>query len=241
MKKHEFRSGDLVTVRSLAEIRETLDADGKLDGLPLMPEMLPYCGRTLRVYRRAERTCVEGVGARSMQGTVFLAGVRCNGAAHDGCQRNCLIFWKEAWLKPAVEGIPSHLPAEDEEEEAGVPVAHQLPVLREERFYCQSTELAGATADLRTENLGCYLRDLWIGETRFVRFLHVFVIGVMNFAWRRLFRRQFFNAPRGSGTTTRRQSLNLQAGEWVEVKSLAEIQETLDATAGTEGSRSSPR
>ena len=41
---------------------------------------------------------------RLMKSAVFLADVRCDGSAHDGCQRNCLIFWKEAWLKPVDEG-----------------------------------------------------------------------------------------------------------------------------------------
>ena len=35
-----LRKGDLVEVRSEEEILRTLDADGKLDGLPFMPEML---------------------------------------------------------------------------------------------------------------------------------------------------------------------------------------------------------
>src|SRR5208282_3103330 len=25
---------------------------------------------------------------------------RCDGSAHGGCQASCLLFWKEAWLKP---------------------------------------------------------------------------------------------------------------------------------------------
>jgi hypothetical protein len=96
-----IRRGQLVIVKSLEEILATLDADGRLDGLPLMPEMIPFCGGTFRVHRRAEKTCVEGLGMRGMDDTVFLADLRCDGAAHDGCQRGCLFFWKEAWLKPS--------------------------------------------------------------------------------------------------------------------------------------------
>ena len=33
-------------------------------------------------------------------GDVLLEGARCNGAAHDGCEAGCLIFWKEEWLNP---------------------------------------------------------------------------------------------------------------------------------------------
>ena len=105
-----LRHGDTVAVRSLGEILATLDADAKLEGLPLMPEMVPYCGRTFKVYRRAEKTCVEGVGNRGMSNTVFLEGLRCDGSLHDGCQRGCLFFWKEAWLKPAMDSpLPTTL------------------------------------------------------------------------------------------------------------------------------------
>ncbi len=96
-----FRHGQAVAVRSLGEILETLGADGKFEGLPFMPEMAPLCGKTFRVYRRAERTCVEGFGMRGLRGTVLLDGLRCDGSAHAGCQRGCLFFWKEVWLKPA--------------------------------------------------------------------------------------------------------------------------------------------
>ena len=63
-----YRSGQLVEVRSLSEILATLDADGTLDGMPFMPEMVRYCGQTLKVFRRAAKTCVEGLGVRGMTG-----------------------------------------------------------------------------------------------------------------------------------------------------------------------------
>ncbi|MBD4412210.1 hypothetical protein GUG95_13095, partial [Xanthomonas citri pv. citri] len=91
-----FFAGDLVEVKSLDDIRATLDADGAYEDLPFMPEMAAFCGERLKVFRRAEKTCVEGHGLRQMSGTVLLEEARCKGAEHDGCQRNCLIFWKEA-------------------------------------------------------------------------------------------------------------------------------------------------
>jgi hypothetical protein len=39
-----------VQVKTAAEILATLDSEGKLDGLPFMPEMLQYCGQTVTVY-----------------------------------------------------------------------------------------------------------------------------------------------------------------------------------------------
>ena len=53
----DLRSGDVVRVRSAAEIFATLDDRGTLDGLPFMPEMLKYCGRTLPVTQRGGKTC----------------------------------------------------------------------------------------------------------------------------------------------------------------------------------------
>ena len=42
---HGLVVGDLVEVKTWAEIRETLDERGCLDDLPFMPEMLAMCGR----------------------------------------------------------------------------------------------------------------------------------------------------------------------------------------------------
>jgi hypothetical protein len=96
-----LRPGELVEVRSQAEILATLDAAGRLDAQPFMPEMLKFCGKQFRVYKRADKTCdtISSSGSRRMWNTVYLDDLRCDGAAHDGCQARCLVFWKEAWLK----------------------------------------------------------------------------------------------------------------------------------------------
>jgi hypothetical protein len=96
-----LRPGELVEVRSGAEILATLDASGRLDSQPFMPEMLKFCGKQFRVYKRADKSCdtISSSGSRRMWNTVYLDDLRCDGAAHDGCQARCLVFWKEAWLK----------------------------------------------------------------------------------------------------------------------------------------------
>ena len=43
-----LRPGDVVKVRSPAEILATLGADGALDGMPFMPEMARLAGRGSR-------------------------------------------------------------------------------------------------------------------------------------------------------------------------------------------------
>lgn len=58
IKPQRFFGGQLVEVRSSAEIAAALDANGKLDGVPFMPEMARYCGNHVRVRLRfrASRT-----------------------------------------------------------------------------------------------------------------------------------------------------------------------------------------
>src|ERR1700745_1228421 len=101
----KLQAGDGVEVRSKAEILSTLDEKACLEGLPFMPEMFGYCGQRFQVYKRAHKTCdtVFPVRGRRVERAVHL-GTRCNGAAHGGCQAACLIFWKEAWLKPVESG-----------------------------------------------------------------------------------------------------------------------------------------
>ena len=49
--------GDWVEVRSKEEILSTLDQNGRLEGLPFMPQMFRYCGQRFQVYKRAHKTC----------------------------------------------------------------------------------------------------------------------------------------------------------------------------------------
>jgi hypothetical protein len=102
--KGTFRVGDWVEIRSREEILQTLDENGELDGMLFMPEMFQFCGRRYQVHKRAHKSCDYTTPypfrSRSIEKAVFL-DTRCDGSAHGGCQASCLIFWKEAWLKPA--------------------------------------------------------------------------------------------------------------------------------------------
>ena len=98
--------GDYVEVRSASEILSTLDTNGTLDGLPFMPEMLSWCGKSFRIQRRVDKTCVEGHPMRrfTANDVVVLEGPRCDGSSHDGCKHGCRIYWKHAWLRPVDAG-----------------------------------------------------------------------------------------------------------------------------------------
>ena len=66
-----LKAGDWVEVRSREEILATLDENGRLENLPFMMEMFEYCGRRLRVYKRADKTCdyIRGWSIRRMTST----------------------------------------------------------------------------------------------------------------------------------------------------------------------------
>ena len=173
-----LRAGDWVQVRSKEEILSTLDANGRLDELPFMPEMLQYCGMKMQVGKRAHKTCdpAVGIGGRKMTNTVHLENIRCNGSAHDGCQAACLIFWKEAWLK-RVDGEPART-AESLRRMEGMSSASNLPRMLSDRaskippapgeseptYVCQNTQIKFATQPLKSWDLRQYVEDYTSGN-----------------------------------------------------------------------------
>ena len=216
------RRGEWVEVLGAEAIAATLDADGRLEGLPFMPEMARFCGRRLRVHRRAEKTCVEGLGLRRIAGVVLLEGARCDGAAHDGCERACMMFWKDAWLRP-VDG-----PAETRAGAPQAPFPTPLPTRAGELYVCQSTALGVATAALSKWSLGHLVADLRRGELSPPRLADIVTRTLLNLVRRKLGRPEI-DALSGPGSERRRGRLNLQAGEWVRIKTAEQIAATLDA------------
>jgi len=106
-----LRPGDWVEVKPVDEIFATLNAEGKHRGLIFTKEMVQYCGRKFRVFKKLEKIVLESTGEmRTMKTpTVILKNVFCHGEAHGNCDRTCFCFWREAWLYR----IPS---PQDEEE-----------------------------------------------------------------------------------------------------------------------------
>jgi hypothetical protein len=157
------RAGDWVEVLSREDILGTLDKNGRLDGLPFMPQMFRYCGERFRVYKSAYKTCdtVSGnYAGRRLQDGLHLS-LRCDGEAYGGCQAGCLLFWKSAWLKsvdePAqVQPVPRSVQLSSEAA-ASPPRCTEREVLRatkrqgaggDVRYSCQATELLDYTKPL---------------------------------------------------------------------------------------------
>jgi hypothetical protein len=109
----KFKLGDWVEVRSKEEILRTLDSEGRLEGMPFMPEMFKFCGQRFQVYKRAHKTCDPDMTSRRIPNAIHLK-TRCDGRDHGGCQAGCSIFWKDAWLKPSGDAASSfNVPRED--------------------------------------------------------------------------------------------------------------------------------
>jgi hypothetical protein len=234
MKPDRIIAGSRVVVRSASEILATLDDNGTLDGLPFMPEMLSWCGKSFSVQRRVDKTCVEGHPMRRFPANdvVVLEGPRCDGGGHDGCKHGCRIYWKHAWLRPVNVKDDSILREDGELDK----LRSRLKVKSDgQRYFCQSTELLRSTEDfpssrhLRARVAFTEIRNGDIGILLAVKLLAIFL-------QQKILRRLGSdNWLRGPHKRTPTQSLNLQPGELVRVKSRAEIIQTLDHRRSNRG------
>jgi hypothetical protein len=223
-----------------------------------MPEMLRYCGEEFPVRARAHKVCdtIEWNQYRRMENAVHLAELRCDGSAHGGCDAGCLLFWKEAWLTPV----------EDGEEAASVDAVEEAALISEEDlvrstevgvndkgqtlYSCQATEVLRATkGPLKWWEPTQYVVDVTSGNSTVPRVVRALLVGAFNRfqeASKRLLPRflriqggkryPFIKgtAPRGA---TSEETLGLQPGELVEIKSKEEIFATLDDEDKTQGLR----
>jgi len=258
--------GDVVEVKPAPEILAGLDERGELDALPFMPEMLQFCGRRFVVDKIAFKTCdtATWTGLRRMTDTVHLAGVRCDGQAHGGCQAGCLIFWRTAWLTrisgssengravrptaPPSAGRPGctrerltevALGACRPAEEAGA--VSDPPV-----YSCQATELTrAAPVGIPMWDVRQYVQDVRTGNAPARKVIRGIAVGAFN-QMQDLTRRKLpqglrfrggrrYPFVRGTADKGPAERLDLQPGEWVRVKSVEQISATLNADNNNRG------
>ena len=223
--------GDAVRIRSLEEISATLDANGCLDGLPFMPEMAKYCGTTGTVFRYVDKVYDYGgrKDLRRMKDAVLVAGLRCDGSAHDGCQARCYLLWKTAWLTAA--DAPAAVSAK-----TSIDLGPTFVKQGEEKKYvCQFTELVRASSRMSPRDPRRDLRPLIGGNVTIAAFAVAMLTRLFNVA-QRLRGGIGFPANKPSSTTTSpRTDLNLQPGEVVRVREPERIFETLDRVGKNRG------
>lgn len=204
MSSSKLCVGEWVEVRSKEELLQTLDQDGRLEGMPFMPEMFAFCGKRFRVYRRAHKACdtVFPVRSRRIADAVHLE-TRCDGSAHAGCQAGCLIFWKEAWLR-RVDGAAGRHTGSDVSPD--LPDGSSIPsggcteadVIRNTRvaegaedsnptYLCQATRLPYASQDLSPYDIRQYFEDYtsgnvglsqWVRGAIFIAYQNLINLGI---------------------------------------------------------------
>lgn len=254
-------AGELVEIRSKAEILSTLDENGRLEGLPFMPQMFEYCGKKLRVTKRAHKTCdtVFPVRGRKLADAVHL-DIRCDGKAYGGCQAGCLVFWKTAWLK-RVEGDSPQNPAaagsctEDNVWDGRIRGGEEAT--NTVAYSCQATQLPYYTSELKPWDVRQYIEDYRsrnVGLWRLMKGLIYSSYYCLSKAGIGLgsIMRWFYDTfhplwggtpwPRKTGaigvgqpTPKLNDPLNLQPGELVRVKSHQEILKTLNVENKNQG------
>jgi len=239
--------GGRVVVRSAQEILATLDADGRLDAMPFMPEMIAYIGREMQVSRRMERTCVEGPGLRGLTDTVALdslgdsktgsasaekapTAARCDGAMHDGCQRGCILFWKAAWLRPADHAVQIDPAAEA----AALQRLAAIPTQIGATYSCQSTQLEAATHPLPNLHIKQLLREVRVGDLRPWGLGRIIYRAIAN-RLRAAVGLAELGLIVGRASQPSKGDLGLKAGDWVRVKSEEEVRAALDDKSRNRG------
>ncbi|GAA1300420.1 hypothetical protein Psi02_21190 [Planotetraspora silvatica] len=242
-----LRAGDVVRVRGKEEILASLDADGRIDGLPFMPEMLAFAGQEMRVFKRADKTCdtvTPSAHLRKMDNTVHLVGARCDGSAHGGCQARCMLFFRTDWLEQA-DGTPL---AEHSDGAGPAGSAASVETLEADAqagtdeegnplYRCQATELLSASKPLSSYAPSQYVADVRSGNEKLGVVLRGVLIGAFNRyqfqsmkfpAWLRIRGGQTYPFLRGVGPEPApTPPKGLQPGDLVEVKSKEEILRTL--------------
>ncbi|HTO70140.1 MAG TPA: hypothetical protein VMR31_09805 [Myxococcota bacterium] len=239
-----LRAGDWIEIRSREEILATLDADGRLAGMPFMPEMLAYCGRRARVYKSAHKSCdtiKHWEVMRQIDDAVHLEGLRCNGSSHGGCQAACLLYWHTAWLRPvdgAVTPPAAHGASAARCTAESLAAATQGPPDEkgEPRYRCQATLHHEYSRVLDWRDPRAYWRDFRSGNFGLGELARYGLRALYN-----TFARHFLGGrtrPRVlglAGEKTPTEQLELKPGDLVRVKPEHEIMKTIDAKRKNRG------
>lgn len=215
-----------------------------MGGLPFMPEMAQYCGRRFTVVARGDKICdtIKYTGSRRLDASVILDAPRCDGGGHDGCQAECRMFWKEAWLRKVSADAPSassNSSDPDLQDLLDRVIPHVSYTVEtdgktELLWMCQNTELYEATERLNTFDPRPYLNSYLNGNVSLGKCLRVTARAAIEEPLRALKISKPFKIE-GTASGPVSEILNLQPGEWVQVRSKEEIAKTLTADGYNRG------
>lgn len=223
----------------------SLDESGCLDGVPFMPEMLDLFGISATVTADLSRACdtAHPVSLRRIPEAVILDDLRCNGTAHGGCQAQCRLFWKEAWLRPSSPAGSTREASEDPayaalERIAWANTGNGSTDAARATYRCQHTQLPAAGEPVRWWSPGSFLHQVTSGNVGLVRFVRVMTRAVLAEVGRRLHVHRRFpfmpvNPPDHIFDTP--PPCGLAIGQLVRVRSKEEIARTLNQMSKHQG------
>ena len=229
---HDLVAGDMVEIKTWAEIHATLDQRGCFEQLPFMPEMLAMCGQRARVFRCMHRLFDyrKTRRMRHMNGAVLLVGSACSGLNHGGCEAACYTIWKAAWLRKVERNV--------EATDAALSSIRTDPVTdvrilqfgtQGPHYECQLTQLNAASRPIGGWSVNNFLRPLVSRNVAPQAFAVGWLTHLFNVLQQRrggvgfpAFESVLPNAERSSG------EIQWALGDHVIVKSSAEIRATLN-------------
>ena len=226
---HRLLVGDSVRVKSIEEVRATLDAQNRLDGLPFMEEMAAHCGQSARVFRVVDKIYDYGRSRtmRRLDDCVLLAGLRCDGSDHGGCEAACYLIWKTQWLE-TVEPVPTR------DVQPALPLSRSATVARQPPYHCQYTALTAASRPAAMSSIHGTLGPLAVGNVTVAALATALATRAFNAfqAWRGGVRYPTAIAQDGGAIPTPEP---VQAGDWVRIRMSHEIARTLDKNSKNRG------
>lgn len=219
--------GDVVEICSLDTIQATLDSTGSVDGLPFMPEMRRWVGRSAIVYRVVDKVYDyrRTSRLRRIDDTVLLAGLRCDGAAHGGCQADCYVMWKSSWLRRASPTGNNALPASSVN-----PARSEISPteVAEVKYSCQLTEVHNASKPMSAFDLRQDWRPLAAGNVTLKAWILALLTRLFNYVQVKRGGVDYPARPSGTLTATPLIKLELLPGQRTRVADATEIAATLD-------------
>lgn len=237
----------------------------KLPFMPEMLRFCGQRFRVSAVAHKTCDTARQTWKGRRLQTTVHLIGARCDGSAHGGCQAECNLFWKDEWLKPVDDkriGASRSADALSQPQsrwtEARLLVNTHLNAGAQEeepRYFCQATQMYEATQPLAWWDVRQYIFDVITGNHSPGRVLRVLWLATLRRLLPRVpFGYRLFKAftdrmhlwltgrPSPSlagqilaGAPTPNGRLDLKPGEYVQIKSQAEIEQTIGINGKNRG------